>query len=56
MRIVGFCTVGFHVRYIQATTTALATAQATGKMVEGVCDSCRREQEELAAKQRERST
>lgn len=54
MRVVGYCTVGNHVRYIEVTGSQLALAAARRRMPEGVCDSCRRDQEEERAKARER--
>lgn len=44
-KIIGYCTVGHHVRYVTVTSASLAKASARGRMVEGVCDSCREEQE-----------
>lgn len=46
MRVIGFCTTGFHVRYVETTTNALARASAMNRIVEGECDSCRKEREE----------
>lgn len=51
MLVVGFCTVGFHVRYIEATDEQVKEALRTGEMIEGVCGSCRREREREVMKQ-----
>lgn len=42
-RIIGYCVVGHHIRYVEPTALALEEARETGGVVKGVCDSCQRE-------------
>lgn len=47
MRLIGYCTRGAHIRYIEVTNATLAKMHAEGKKLpEGICDTCRRELEE----------
>jgi hypothetical protein len=55
-RVIGYCEVGRHIRYVTVTSAALSKAAATGGMVVGVCDSCQKEEEERRAEQKRRST
>lgn len=55
MRVVGYCTTGHHVRMVQVSSHALAMASAGKGIVEGECDSCRREREEREKKEGRRA-
>lgn len=46
MRLIGYCTSCHRVRYVRVTGNALAMAQATGGVVQGICADCERDGEE----------
>lgn len=45
MKVIGYCEYGKHVRYVNTTTSALAAAAASGRVVVGICDSCKAERD-----------
>lgn len=52
MRLIGYCTSCHRVRYVRVTGHALAVAQATRGVVQGVCADCEREEDERRAARR----